>query len=90
MFQEYTSGVYQPGTPYPDPKIRLIQPYLGISDSPFSSAELLTLELLLPPRGNPMNITILDDPISSITYISQVPSTSPTTGHSPMDTHQNI
>ena len=35
MIQEYPSGVYQPGTPSPDPKVCLIQPSLEISDSPF-------------------------------------------------------
>ena len=33
MIQEYTSGVYQPGTPPPETKIRLIKPSLEISDS---------------------------------------------------------
>ena len=37
MLQEYPSGVYQPDTPPPDPKICPIQPSLDITDSLFSS-----------------------------------------------------
>ena len=70
IIQEYLSGVYQLGTPSPDLKIRLIQPYLYILDSLFASSQLLNLELLLTPSGNPMNITIIDDTIFYITYIS--------------------
>ena len=73
VIQEYTSGVYQLGTLSPDPNIRLIKPYFYIAGSSFYSSELLTLEVLLYPRGTPMNIIILDDPISYIPYIYQVP-----------------
>ena len=73
ILQEYTSRVYQPDTPSSDPKIRLIQPSLDILDSPFSSLELLILEILLPPSVTPNNITIIDELISYILYISQVP-----------------
>ena len=34
------------------------------------SSELLSLDILLPTRSTPTNITILDDPIYSITYFS--------------------
>ena len=37
-----------------------------------------------------MDINILDDPISYITYISKVPSTFPISEKFPMDTHCNI
>ena len=57
----------------------MIQTSLEIVDSSFSSLELMTLELLLPPSGTPMNIKILYDPISYIPYIYQVPSASPIT-----------
>ena len=67
MLQEYNYGVFQPGTPSPDPNIRLIKPSLEISDSPFSSSYILNLELLLPTSGTPMNTTIVYDTISSIT-----------------------
>ena len=40
--------------------------------------------------GNPMNITILDDTIFSIAYISQVTSASPISDQFPMDILQNI
>ena len=63
ILQEYPFVVYQPGTPSPDPKIRINQPSLYIVDSPFSSSELMTLELLLPPSGTHINITIIYDPI---------------------------
>ena len=90
MIQEHTYGVYQPGTPSPDLKILMIQPSLDISYSPFSSSEILTLELILPPSGYPMNITILDYLVFSIPYISQVPSTYPISDQFPMDTCRNI
>ena len=90
IFQEYLSGVYQPGTPSPDPKTRLIQHYLDIADSPFASSELPTPELLLTPSGTSIKTTFLDDNISSITYISQVPSASPITDQFTMDTCRNI
>ena len=63
---------------------------MGISDLPFSSSDILSLELFLPPIGAPMNITILDYPISSIHYISQVPSTYPIYENFPMDIRHNI
>ena len=85
MTQEYPSWLYQPGTTPPDTNIRLIQPSLDISYSLFASTKLLTLEVLLPPSGTPMNITILDDTIFSIPYISQVPSTSPISDQFTMD-----
>ena len=53
--QEYTSGVYQTGTPSSEHKIRLIQPYLEFSYSPFVSSELLNLEVPPLPRGTPSN-----------------------------------
>ena len=90
MLQEYPSGVYQPGPTSSDPKIHIIQPSLYISDSPFSSSEILTLYLLLLPSGTPMNITIIYFPISYILYISQVPSTSPITDKFRMDTCRDI
>ena len=90
MIQEYPSGVYQPGTTSPDPKICLIRPSLDILYSPFSSSELLTLQLFLPQSGTSINITIIENPISYITYISQVPSTSPIAYQFPMNTHRNI
>ena len=90
MLQEYTSGVYQPCIQLLDPNIRLIQNSLVISDSPFASSELLTLELLFPPNGTPMNITILDDTILYITYIYKLPSTSPIADQFPIDTRINI
>ena len=37
-----------------------------------------------------MNITIIDDPISYIPYISQVPSISPIADQFPMDSYRNI
>ena len=67
ILQEYPSGVYQPGNPSPDPNIRPIRHLLDIVDSPFDSSKLLILEFLLHPSGTPMNITILDSPISYIT-----------------------
>ena len=90
MIQEYPSGVYQPGTPSHNQNTLLIQPSLKISDSPFASSELLTLEPPLPPSGTHMNITILDDIIFYITYIYQVPSTTPTADQFPMETRWNI
>ena len=90
IIQEYPSGVYQPGITSPDPKICLIQPSLDISDSSFASSELLNLEIPLHPSGSPVNITILDDHISSITYISQVPSTSPINDQFPLDACQKL
>ena len=66
MLQEYPFGVYQPRTTPPDPKIRLIQHSSEISDSPFASSDILTFNQLLLTSGTPINITILDDPISSI------------------------
>ena len=68
----------------------MIQPYLDISDSPFSSSDLQTMELLLLISGTPNNITILYDSISSIPYISQVPSSYPISDQFPMSTHCNI
>ena len=90
MLQNYPFGLYQSGTQSPDPKNRLIQPPLLISYSPFISKELLTLERLLLPSGTPTNITILDDSISSIHCISQLPSMSLISDQFPMDNHQNI
>ena len=90
MLQEYPYGVYQPVTPSSDFNIRLNQPTLDISNSPFASSELLTLDLLLPPRNTPINITILDEPIHSIPYISYIHSTSFISDHFPMDIHINI
>ena len=90
MIQVYTSGVYQPGTTSPDPKIRLIQPYLDIADPTFTSSDLLTLEPPLPPSGTPMNTTIIYDNISYIPYISQVSSTSLITDQFPIDNLRNI
>ena len=90
ILQKYPSGVYQPGNPSPDPNIRLIQPYLDISDSTFASSELLALEVLLPNSGTYMNITILDDPISSSSYISQLSSTAPISYQFPVDICRNI
>ena len=86
MIQEHPSEFYQPGTTPPDTNICLIQPYLEILYSPFSSTKLLTLELLLPPSGTPMNINILYDPIFSIPYIYQLLSTSPISDQFPMYT----
>ena len=85
MIQEDPYGVYQSGTTPPDTNICLIQPFSEISYSLFASTKLLTLEVLLPPSGTPMNITILDDTIFSIPYISQVPSTSPISDQFTMD-----
>ena len=65
VHQEYPSGVYQPGTTSLEPKVILIQIYFNISYSLFSSSDTLTLELLLPTSVTPINITILDNPISS-------------------------
>ena len=90
MIQVYTSGVYQPGTTSPDPKIRLIQPYLDIADPTFTSSDLLTLEPPLPPSGTPTKITSIDDPIYFIPYIYQLPSTYPIADQFPMDTRRNI
>ena len=59
-------------------------------DSNFASLELLTLELLLPPSGIPTNMHILDDTISSISYISQVTSTPTISDQFSMDTRRNI
>ena len=81
ILKEYPSEVYQPVTPSPDSNIRLIKPSLDISDSPFASLDLLTLELLLRP-------TILDYPICFIPYIYQVPSTSPIVDKFTMDACQ--
>ena len=50
----------------------------------------MTLELLLPRIGTPTKTNILNDPISSIPYISQVPPTSPITDQFNIDTHQNM
>ena len=74
MLQQYTSGVYQPVTPSTYRNICLVHPSLDISESLFSSSEILTSELLLPLSGTPMNIKFFDDPIFSIPYISQVSS----------------
>ena len=68
----------------------MIQPPLEISYWPFASSELLTIELLLPPNGTPMNITILNDTISYILYISQLPSMSPIADKFTMDSRRNI
>ena len=81
VIQEYPSWVYQTGTPSPDPNIRMIQPTLDISDLPFFSSELLTLDFLLPPSSTPINITII---------IYQAPTTSPIANQFPMDDHENI
>ena len=89
MIQEYLYEFYRPGTTTPDTNICLIQPYLEILYSPFSSTKLLTLELLLPPSGTPMNINILYDPIFSIPYIHQLPSTSPIYDQFTMDNLSN-
>ena len=43
MLQEYPSGVYQPGTTSPDPKMCLIQLALEIIDSPFALSEIMNL-----------------------------------------------
>ena len=67
ILQEYPSVVFQPGTPIPDPNIRLIQTSLDISDSTFSSLYLLSLELLLTTVGTLMSINVIDDNISYIT-----------------------
>ena len=67
----------------------MIQPSLEIVDSPFSSSDILTLELLLPLSGTPMNITILDGHIYYIPYIYQVPSTPPIAYQFPMDARRN-
>ena len=50
ILHTYSSGVYQPGTPSPDPKICMIWSSLDISYPPFSSSELMKLELLIPPK----------------------------------------
>ena len=68
----------------------MIQPSLEISYSPFDSEYLLTLEKLLHQSGTPMNITIIDDHISYITHISQVPSTPAIKDNFPMNTSINI
>ena len=86
IVQEYPSGFFQPGTLQPVPKVRLIHPYLEISDSPFDSCNILTLDLLIPPRGNPTNITILYEPIYNIPYIPKTPPDSPIYNHLRMDT----
>ena len=89
MIQESPSWVYQPGPQSSDPKIHIIQPSLVIADSPFFSLGLLTLKLLLPSSGIHMNIIILDDHISYIPYIFQVPSTSPISDQFTMNTCRN-
>ena len=71
--KEHPYGLYQTGTSSPEPKIILIKVSLEILDSTFSSSELLTLYLLLPPRGTTMNILVLYYPIACIPYIYQVP-----------------
>ena len=63
ILQEHPSRVYQTVTLQPEPKIYLIQNSLDISDQPFSSSEILTPELLLPPIFTPTNTTIMDEPI---------------------------
>ena len=90
VIQEYPYGVYQTGTPSPDPNIHLNQTSLDTAGSTFASSDLLNLELLLPPSGTPMKTTILDYPISYILYICQVPSTLPIIYQFPMVTHRNI
>ena len=90
VLQEYIYGVYQSGTPSTDPNIIHIQHFLYISDSPFSSSEFLTLDLLLPPSVTPMNITLLYYPISSIPNTYQVTSSSPIDDQFPMDTRRKI
>ena len=70
--------------------ICMIRPSLDILDVPYSSKILLTLELLLPPSGTTIDITILGYTIFSIPYISQVPPTSPMSEIFPIDTLQNI
>ena len=77
--QYYPYGLYQPGTPSYDPKIILIQPTLNLYDF-----------LLLPPRDVTTNITALDEPISSITYISHIPSKPHIDYQCPMDSCSNI
>ena len=66
MFQEYPYGVYQPCTPSPETNIRTIQHSLGISVQTFASSDIRTLYLLLRTSGTPINITILNEPISCI------------------------
>ena len=90
MLQEYPSGFYQIGTPSPEPKISLIQPSLEIADSPVASSEFLTLEIIFPPSGTPMNTAIIYDPIYYIPYISQLSSTPLIAYKFSMDTLQNI
>ena len=90
MPHDYPSGIYQPGSPSPGPKIHLIQTFLNISDSPFASSELLNLEPLLDLSCTLMNITNLDDPIYYIPYIYQVPSTSLISGQISIDSRRNI
>ena len=68
----------------------MVQPSLDISDSLFSSSEILNLEVLLPLSGTPMNIKILDDTIFYIPYISQVISIPPISDQFPINTHRNI
>ena len=68
----------------------MLQYSLDIAYSPFSLSELRTLEVLFPPSGTPMNITILYYPIYYITYLSQVPAMYPITDQFPMYVRQNI
>ena len=77
MLQEYPYGVYQPGTLQPESNICLIQSSLDISGSPFSSSNILTLKLFLPPRGTRMNIIIMYDSTCTIFYINKVSSSPP-------------
>ena len=44
----------------------------------------------MPTSGTPTNTTILDDTISYIPYISQVPSTYPILFQCPMNARRNI
>ena len=90
MLQEYTSRFYQPVTPSTYQNICMVQPFLVISDSLFSSSEILTLEGLPPLSGTSMNIKNLDYLIFSIPYISQVISIPPISDQFPINTHRNI
>ena len=90
MLQEYPSGVYHPVTTSYEPNIILIQPTLELSNTHVSSSEILATYLLLPTSGTPTNITILNYPISSIPYISQIPSIFSIYNNFPMDTRCNI
>ena len=85
---------YPDGTPAPvsqdHPNLRLVQSTFDIVASPFHSDDLLELELTVPPSGTAMDITIADDPIHQIPYISSIPMSSPIADQFPAERRHGL